>query len=394
MNWWKLTFLSVPYALFGLEWMLLRRGLRRGWAFWVLTGVGLVGASKFVGFQVLGGDAFNPELPVWVLIAWGWLESCVWIACPLALCGAVCSWVVRPFRRWCAWSVVGLSAVLAAYGMWEGVRVPPVVEREVVCEGLPQAFDGYRVAHLSDLHASSAARRGKMEEIVARVNAAQVDLVAITGDFVDGVPARRARDLEPLADLRAKDGVWACMGNHEKYWRFAGWERYFGIWNVRMLRNAWTSVTRGDDRLVIGGMDDDALGVRPERVFAHAPELGFRILLYHRPTRCAVNARELKVGLQLSGHTHGGAMPIIDRFVARVNEGHVRGFYREGGLVLHVSPGSGQWAGFPLRLFDSPEITVLVLRDRLLPDLPFTRGMGIISNRFPIEGEAQGENRR
>lgn len=361
MNWWKLAFLIIPYALFGLEFVLLGRGRRRGWLFWLLVGAGFLGASKFVAFQVLGRNAFNPELPLGVVIAWGWLESCVWIACPIAVCGAVFAKAVRPFRRVFVGTVVGLSVVLAAYGMWEGVRVPPVVERRVVCAGLPKAFDGYRLVQLSDLHASSATWRGKMEEIVARVNAVRPDLVAITGDFVDGVPAQRAQDLEPLADLRAADGVWASMGNHDKYWKFAGWEAYYARWNVRMLRDAHTVLRRGQEQLVLGGMDDDALGPRPERVFAGAPADAFRILLYHRPTRCAANARDLKVRLQLSGHTHGGAMPIIDRFVARANEGHVRGFYREGDLLLHVSPGSGQWAGFPLRLFDPPEITLLVL---------------------------------
>lgn len=362
MNWWKLTFCLLPYALFGIEWLLLRRVLRRGVMFWALTAVGGLGASKFIGFEVLGGDAFNPELPLWFMYAWGWLESCVWIACPLALCGAVCAWLVRPVRRGVVWAVLGASAVLAAYGMWEGMRVPPVVEREVECPGLPRAFDGYRVAQVSDLHCSSAARRGKIAEIVARVNACRPDLVAITGDFVDGTPARRAHDLEPLADLRAEDGVWACRGNHEKYWGPMGWEPYYGKWNVRMLCNAWTSVRRGEDLLVVGGMDDDVFGTPRDTVFLHAPQDGFRILLYHRPTRCEENARDLKVGLQLSGHTHGGAMPIVDGLVSRANEGHVRGFYREGGLVLHVSPGSGQWAGFPLRIFDPPEITLLVLR--------------------------------
>lgn len=381
MNVWKLAFCVIPYLLFGLEGLFLRVALsttrhsrlpgrdgarpspwrRTDWPRVLLAVLGLLGASKFIGFELLGGDAFNPEFPTWLLFAWGWLESCVWIAFPLTVFGAIAAGVARPCRRGIAWTVVAVSAVLAGYGMWEGMRVPRVVERTVVCEGLPRAFDGYRIVQLSDLHCSSAARRDKIAEIVSRANACQADLAVITGDFVDGTPARRARDLEPLADLRAKDGVWACMGNHERYWGPLGWAPFYRKWNVHMLRNAWTPIRRGEDLLVLGGMDDAVFGTRCEQVFDHAPEDGFRVLLAHRPVHCEANDRDQRVALQLSGHTHGGAMPIVSALVARFNEGHVRGFYRIGNLTLFVSPGSGQWAGFPLRIFNPPEITVLIL---------------------------------
>ena len=91
------------------------------------------------------------------------------------------------------------------------------------------------------------------------------------------------------------------------------------------------------------------------------PHWAFRILLAHRPTRLAEHAA-YGVRLQLSGHTHGGAVRGIDRFVARANEGHVRGVYREHGLTLYVNSGTGQWAGFPTRLGVPPEITILTLR--------------------------------
>ena len=91
------------------------------------------------------------------------------------------------------------------------------------------------------------------------------------------------------------------------------------------------------------------------------PYGAFRILLAHRPTRLAEHAA-YRVRLQLSGHTHGGAVIGLDRFVARANEGHVRGIYREHGLTLYVNSGTGQWAGFPTRLGVAPEITLLTLK--------------------------------
>ena len=94
-----------------------------------------------------------------------------------------------------------------------------------------------------------------------------------------------------------------------------------------------------------------------------APPGAFRILLYHRPLPEKIGAAAAGVRLQLSGHTHGGAMPGVSQLVARANEGHVRGLYEFApGRFLHVSPGTGQWAGFPLRLFNPAEITEIVLR--------------------------------
>ena len=91
------------------------------------------------------------------------------------------------------------------------------------------------------------------------------------------------------------------------------------------------------------------------------PYGAFRILLAHRPTRLAEHAA-YHVRLQLSGHTHGGAVRGLDRFVARANEGHVRGVYHEHGLTLYVNSGTGQWAGFPARFGVTPEITLITLR--------------------------------
>ena len=370
-NWWKLSFCVAPYLIFAVEWVLMMAALR-GHArrtILSLTLFGLVASSKFIGFQFFGGNAFNPELPVWLLFAWGWMGSVVWIGLPVGLCAAICAWIMRRFHRnrptgvFVMWMAIGVSMVLAAYGMWEGMRIPSVVEREVEFADLPLAFDGYRIAHVSDIHCSSAARRAKIAGLVERMNAAKPDLVCITGDFVDGFPPEREHDLEPLKHLCAKDGVLGCTGNHEKYWRIARWEPYFKAWGVRMLRNEWTAIERGGDRLIVGGMDDIALGAHPATVYEGAPE-GFRILLFHRPTWLEAHDRIHHVRLQLSGHTHGGAMPIIDKFVARANEGHVRGLYREGDIVLHNSPGSGQWAGFPLRLFNPPEITILTLKGK------------------------------
>ena len=255
-----------------------------------------------------------------------------------------------------------MAAGVAAKGVYDGVRLPDVVKVELEFPDLPPAFDGYRIAHLSDLHISAAARADRTVGVVRLVNDCKPDLIAITGDFVDGTADRRSADVAPLADLRAPDGVVGCTGNHEYYSGWAVWRDVFRSYGIRVLENERLLVRRGNETLAILGENDPVSRDSDIHIAASmVPHWAFRILLAHRPTRLAEHAA-YGVRLQLSGHTHGGAALGLDRFVARANEGHVRGVYREHGLTLYVNSGTGQWAGFPTRLGVPPEITILTLR--------------------------------
>ena len=215
---------------------------------------------------------------------------------------------------------------------------------------------------LSDLHIGYANRRKELGIWVDMINAEQPDLVLIAGDIIDG-------SIRPLVDqqmhsefLRLKAPVYACMGNHEYYSGWAAWRDVFRGYGVRVLENARLLVRRGDQTLAILGENDPVSHDSDIQIAAGmVPHWAFRILLAHRPTRLAEHAA-YGVRLQLSGHTHGGAALGLDRFVARANEGHVRGIYREHGLTLYVNSGTGQWAGFPTRLGVPPEITLTTLR--------------------------------
>ena len=123
--------------------------------------------------------------------------------------------------------------------------------------------------------------------------------------------------------------------------------------------------------LALGGVNDYGEAERKRdvlanvgRAFASATNGEFRILLEHRPTHARTHLAANGIDLQLSGHTHGGIGPVVSSLVARLNGGFVRGLYRIGGGVLYVSPGTGQWAGFPMRFFNPSEITLIVLRRR------------------------------
>jgi hypothetical protein len=318
--------------------------------------------SKFLCYKAFGGDEFSPELPLALIWTWNWLYSGAMILFALSLVLRFLPGRVKPLL------LPALAWSISAVGLWNGVRTPDVREVEVVCPELPAALDGYRIVQVADVHVSAAALRRRTAAIVALANAADADLAVCTGDIVDGSPLRRRDDVEPLKDLRAKDGVYFVTGNHEFYGDWDGWLALYREWGIRFLRNECVFPREG---LALGGVDDSAV-LRWRRRGAELPDVGkafaaatnceFRVLLQHKPKYFEENATEHGVGLQLSGHTHGGAMPGLNLLVSYHNNGFVRGVYGVSRGRLHVSPGCGQWAGFPMRFFDDPEVSVITLR--------------------------------
>lgn len=383
---YHLFFLVFPlFAWVLLLWLGVRPlRLSRGWK--IALALALLAVSqKFVVYAVFGGDPFKPELPANFIHVTGWAYSAfmlfVGLVCSAAIVKGVVWLFLKPRRREAVWTTEGIrrrqfvyglaAAGTAGWGVWEGIRVPRIRRTEIEVEGLPEAFDGFRIVQLSDLHCSAAARREHMQGIVAQANTLNADVVCITGDFVDGSVEARREDLEPLRDLKSRLGVFGCAGNHEYYSGYGTWRPVFEEFGVQMLDNAHRVFARGGARLVLGGIPDETAwspqyagdSEVPDiaKTFAGAPE-GCRILMKHRPILLAEHAAQ-GVRLQLSGHTHGGACLGMDLVVAKMgNENHLRGLYREGKIALHVSPGTGQWAGFPLRLGVPAEVSELILR--------------------------------
>lgn len=346
----------------------------------VATAVILLCSMKFTWFAVFGGNMFLPELPALVIHVLSVAYDVALLLAAVGVCAAAAAGAARLFRRGARGGqersardssrmrrrdfVVGcLSAatVPAAVTMVRaGIRLPEVRRVELSFPDLPSAFDGYRIVQLSDLHVSAAARAERTEGVVRLANACNPDLVVITGDIVDGKVRAHRGDVEPLGKLAAKDGVLGCNGNHEYYSDPARWAMEFDRLGIRMLRNEAVEIRRGGDAIAVIGQNDPVSG-DTDISAAASSAAPFRILLAHRPTRLAEHAA-MGVRLQLSGHTHGGAALGLDRLVARANEGHVRGLYREHGMSLYVNAGTGQWAGFPERVGVPTEITEIVLR--------------------------------
>jgi len=372
---WRIAFQVLPVLAWLLALVVVVRRLElKRFASSLVAFLLALAFGKFAFFAIVGGNSFTPDLPQRLIWFCGWAYASAFFLTAFSFVAAVVWGVMRkcgctiPLRikRICIAGLLVVAMGMSTWGMYESLCALSVRKIEVAWSELPTSFDGYRIAHLSDLHCSSAARRERIERIVKAVNALDVDLVAITGDFVDGSVQDRKDDFAPIADIRAKDGMIGCTGNHEMYWDWPGWSRMFRIWKLRFPEEDGPFfVRRGEDSLVFGGLKDhafDRTGIAAD-AFSGVPLCAFRILLFHRPFTDKIESEAADVKLQLSGHTHGGAMPIMRQLVSRFNEQHVRGLYEFApGRFLHVSPGTGQWAGFPLRILTPAEITVITLR--------------------------------
>ena len=373
---WSIAFQAVAACAWGMSLLVavapLRLRLRTSL---LLAALLALAFGKFAFFAVAGGDSIVPDLPLSVIWSYGAVYSWAMMFTGLAFVLALADAAFRICGRPVALSTVRIrtmliaiaSAALSVWGIYEGVRVPCVRRVDLSWKELPPAFDGYRIVHMSDLHCSTAARRAHFERIVDRVNSLDADIVAITGDFVDGHVADRERDLEPLAGLRARDGVVGCTGNHEAYWEWDRWGVALKRWGICFPEDSGAMVVRrGNDAIAIGAVKDPAFTGKKGRAvgaFEGVPAAAFRILLFHRPWTDSVGSAAMGARLQLSGHTHGGIMPLFRPIVALSNEGRTHGLYGFGARrYLYLSPGTGQWAGFPLRLFNPTEITEIVLR--------------------------------
>lgn len=357
--------------------------LRLKWGWKVLLAVLLaVAAFKFHLLHLFGGPMFfSPVLPEGVLLASAWLFSVLFLFFFLLLAAdaARLLYLLVLFclrrKRTEQFRIIGnrvnlvllvMAAVLATVGMIGGTAVPRVREEAIAVNHLPEGADGLTVAVLADLHVDGITRADRIRKIVERTNALNPDIVIIAGDFVDGTVPVHGDDLRPLADLKARYGVFGVPGNHEYYSGYEEWMEFLPTLGIRMLSNGHVLTGEGG-AVVLAGVTDPVAAImgreEPDirKALAGAPEKGVRILASHQP-RLAPEAAEHGVDLQVSGHTHGGMIAGIDRLVARFNEGFVSGLYTVGDMKLYVSNGAGIWNGFPIRIGVPSEIVLIRLR--------------------------------
>jgi hypothetical protein len=276
--------------------------------------------------------------------------------------------------RWAVDSGVGVplaALAITLVGLRNARRPARVKTVDVPLRGLPREFEGFRIAQISDLHVGPTIKGDYLARVVDAVNALEADVVAVTGDLVDGSVAELAAHVAPLGRLRARHGAFFVTGNHEYYSGAEPWIAELRRLGVTVLMNEHVVLraagTRGTAAasLVLAGVADfsahhfePAHRSDPHRAIAGAPADAVKILLAHQP-RSAAAAADAGFHLQLSGHTHGGQF-LPWNFFVRLQQPFTAGLHALQDLWVYTSRGTGYW-GPPNRFGAPSEITELRL---------------------------------
>jgi len=258
-----------------------------------------------------------------------------------------------------------LSLLAGGAALREGLRPPRLVRTGFEIASWPRALDGFRIVQISDIHIGPILDRRFARHLVERVNALEPDLVAVTGDLVDGSARHLAEEVAPFADLDARHGVFFVTGNHDHLSHAPSWVEEVTKLGMRALRNERVRIGDDDAGFDLMGVDDhhgDMIGGGSsdlDAAVAGRDPAQPAVLLAHDPSTFR-RARHADIDLQISGHTHGGQIWPF-RYMVRLVIPWVAGAYRDGRAQLYVSRGTGFW-GPPMRLFAPAEITVITLR--------------------------------
>ena len=290
--------------------------------------------------------------------------AAVWVAATLGWSPAQ---ALLPGLRADSAVLVPLAAlVVTVLGFWNARRTARVVRVDVPVAALPAALEGFTVAQITDIHVGPTIKQHYLQAIVRKVNALEADMVAITGDLVDGKVHELADHVAPLAQLRSRHGSFFVTGNHEYYSGAHAWMAELRRLGVRVLMNEHVVLQQNQAAVVLAGVADfhadrfdPSHRSDPHAAIAGAPlDAGVRLLLAHQP-RSAFEAAKAGFDVQLSGHTHGGQFWPWNLFVP-LQQPFTAGLRRLQDLWVYTSRGTGYW-GPPKRFGAPSEITLLRL---------------------------------
>lgn len=353
-------------------------GLSPGAAFAALAGFGVANALVYpwVRSRIRARGLTRMVTRTWIFGSIGALFSGVLLGGAFVLASLVGASAgdgadTRTVHAWLGGAVVALGFGSVAWGASVGnlrVRVDRV---SLPLSGAPPSLAPLRIAHITDLHIGPLLEAERLAGFVERINRLEPDLVAITGDVFDFDPAYVDAGCRVLADLTARHGVFAVLGNHDVYTGAdtvaAGLARHT---SVRLLRDDWVRVEVDGGELIVAGAEDSGVGWTERdsthdalaRLAAEIPDDLPRLLLVHRPSYFR-HAAQLGFPLVLAGHTHGGqvALPLATHWnPSRMIADRTRGRFDLGASTLYVSRGLGM-AGLSLRINCPREIAMLEL---------------------------------
>ena len=236
---------------------------------------------------------------------------------------------------------------------------------KILLTGLPEIFKGFKIVQISDLHIGQVMTSSELEQIVNSVNSLKPDIIAITGDLVDGSVENLLNEIQPLKHLKAEKGVYFVTGNHEYYSGVEKWTREIKNMGINVLNNESIKIKKADDSIYVAGVTDyDARKFGREhaadlkKTFAGLNNDKKKILFAHQPL-VIKEASEYKTDLVLAGHTHGGQIWPFN-YIVSLQQPYLKGLYQYKNTQLYVNQGTGCW-GPPMRVGSFNEITEIVL---------------------------------
>jgi uncharacterized protein len=300
-------------------------------------------------FSYLGLGFFS------LLFSWTLARDLAWIPLRFTLLkdpGQRTSWLRRTSLL-----VVGVTLLTLAIGVWQALKTPAVNEVSIAVEDLHPDLDGYRIAHLSDIHVSDWKDSDDVWRIVERTNQQHPNLVVITGDLVDGSVTQRGADVIALEELTAP--AFFVTGNHEYYSGAGPWLEFLRDLGIEILDGERRTIIHGEASLLLAGLPDPSGGHAMRTPPPTGSAADFHIMLAHRPGD-AYAVSKAGYDLQLSGHTHGGQFFPFTLLIHSLQP-FATGLYQQNGMQIFTSQGIGFW-GPPVRLFNPTEIVLLTLR--------------------------------
>ncbi|MEP2937455.1 MAG: metallophosphoesterase [Gilvibacter sp.] len=291
-------------------------------------------------------------------------------------------------RRFISMMALGLAALpfgSLLYGMFKGRYNYKVLSYEVTFDDLPDAFDGYTITQISDIHSGSFTNANKVNYAVDLVNKQQSDLILFTGDLVNDLASEMAPWKDVFASLKASDGVYSVLGNHD-YGDYFNWsdealkkqnlidlKELQGKMGWKLLLNEHTHIARGNDKIALVGVENWGKGRFKKagdlnKAVTGLDDSEFKILMSHDPShwREEVIPHKKKIQLTLSGHTHGMQFGfeipgLVKWSPVKYRYKEWAGIYKEGADFLNVNRGFG-YIGYPGRVGIWPEISVITLK--------------------------------
>lgn len=291
----------------------------------------------------------------------------------------------RTFLQYAGAGSLG-AAVIGGGSVWYGMTIEPdwleVAAVPVRLRRLDPSFHGYRIVQLSDIHADTTWMNAQRLSLIVQIaNKQRPDLIVITGDFVTDQFKGMDRTLSALKALRARDGVFAILGNRDYVDDPQNIRALLPSYGIQELPDRIHTISRGNAMLHLIGLDDlwgrtdqyhlplDGRKATLTSLVKALPETGSAILLVHEPDFADFAATTQRIDLQLSGHTHGGQIRLPGYGalrLPRLGKRYQAGLYHVGGMLHYTNRGLGMM--FPqIRLNCRPEITVFVCQGNLSP---------------------------